>query len=243
MTRRWLGGPARIASSERPPAYPPSSITRPCESATADDFDTACGSEPICVTPSRNGFVGCLLEVVVLGLFLAAPLPQAAASSAVATRAAEALATQADLADDAGSLLVGHPARLDRPVGTARKPAGPREARPADARHAPAADVAARQVFELERRRLEPPRRDEEVGAHEELLWPWRLPDEGDDLLHLRAVADHTARERFVHLGSIPGRRGMAERSDDEQGQRDEGHGARNADPRRPEHVAAESPD
>src|SRR6266700_4743 len=124
-------------------------MSRPWGSATAADLEKARGSEPILVTLSR-GFG--LPEVVVVcgGGVLPLLLPQPATRMARVRSAASAgLGTQGDPADDAASRLVRHPARLDRPLLAVREPAGSAEALAADVRDTPAADVAARQVFEL----------------------------------------------------------------------------------------------
>src|SRR5438270_7204847 len=168
---------------------------------------------------------GGVRRVLVVGA--RAPLPpQPAARNATASTPSAQLRTQANFPNDAGSLLVRLPARLDRPFGAARKPARSLEARPTDTGHASTADVAARQVLELERRRLESLGRDEEVGADEQLLRAPGLPDEGDDLPGLRAVPNHAARQVLVHTRRVPDRRRMAERPEDEQMQSDDGQGS-----------------
>jgi hypothetical protein len=48
-------------------------------------------------------------------------------------------------------------------------------------------------VLELQRGGLKALRRDEQVGTHEQLLRRLRAAHERDDLLHVRAVADHLA--------------------------------------------------
>src|SRR5579862_2034137 len=166
----------------------------PPGSATAAAFEIACGSEPILVTFSpvfpRNRLV-----VVAPG----DALPQPAARSAAPTprTAASALAANPDPPEDAVAGRVRRPARGDRAALAVGHPARSAEARPADAGHLPAADVGARQVLELQRRRLERLRRDEQVGADEQLLRRLRLADEGDDLLQARPVPDHRAGELF----------------------------------------------
>src|SRR5690348_3203685 len=185
-------------------------MSRPCGSATVAAFESASGSEPtratfrcgvdfrMVVTPTR----------VVFGCVDPPALPQPAAKR---TRAASAagvdLRTQMNLAAHTRSVTVRLPACLDRPVLAARQSARPREARAADICYASAADVAARQILELKRRRLDPLRSDEQVGAHEESLGPAGLSDERDDLLQVGSVTDHAAGETLVHVRRVPRRR------------------------------------
>src|SRR5438270_12955495 len=96
------------------------------------------------------------------------------------------LLVEPELADDPGALLVRDPARIDRAVLAVRQPARAREAGPANLRDVTTADVAARQVLELERRRLQRLRRGEQVCADEELLGSLRLANERHDLLQVR---------------------------------------------------------
>src|SRR6476646_205243 len=142
-------------------------MSRPPGSATAADLATAFGSEPILVTfspaPDRSG---CAFPTP----------PPTAATSTTTSRAAAALPIQLDLAHYAGLVPGRLPAGVDRPAGVVGEAARPAEARAADVGHPAAADVTARQVLELERRALEPARRHEQVGSHEQLLGPARLP-------------------------------------------------------------------
>src|SRR5215472_3499117 len=217
-------------------------MSRPPGSATAAAFESACGSEPTRVTRSGASAGGDLGRVAVVPV-REPPLPQPATTSATTNSATVDLATQPDLPDDPGLLLVRDPVGVHRARLAVCKPARPREARPADVRHPPAADVPTRQVLELERRVFERLRRHEQVGAHEQLLRPLRLAHEGHDLLKLGAVADHVPGELLVHVRSVPDGRRVAQRSDDEQRQRDDGHGAGGRDARRAQHVAAEAPE
>src|SRR6476659_10707660 len=187
-------------------------MSRPPGSATAADLATGCGSEPILVTfspvPDRTG---CAFPTP----------PPTAATSTTTSRAAAALPIQLDLAHYAGLVLGRPPAGVDRPVGAVREAARRAEARAADVCHPAAADVTAWQILELERRALEPARRHEQVGSHEQLLRPPRLPDEGDDLLDVGSVPDHLPGELLVHVRSVPCRRRVAQRTDDEERERD----------------------
>src|SRR5438552_2761714 len=94
----------------------------------------------------------------------------------------ERLLAEPDLADDLGALLVRDPARIDRAVLAVRQPARAGEAGPANLRDVTTADVAARQVLALERRRLQRLRRGELLCADEELLGPLGLADEPPEL-------------------------------------------------------------
>src|SRR5579875_3649056 len=139
--RKRPGGPARIAASDAPPALPPRIISRPPGSATAAALAIARGSEPIRITRSRD--VLSVGRTVAPRCGRAAP-PAQPATATTRARAAAALATQADPADDPGSLRVRHPARLHRAPLAVGEAAGAAEALAPDPGHPPAADVAAR---------------------------------------------------------------------------------------------------
>src|SRR5215468_8902257 len=211
-------------------------MSRPWGSATAADLENARGSEPIRVTLSR----GCGLPAVVVVPTLP---PQPATRAARARSPASAgLGTQRDPAEDAGSRLVRRPARLYRSLLAVREPAASAEALAPDVRDTPTADVAARQILELQRGLLEGSRSDEQVGTDQELLRTRGLPDERDDLLRLRPVANHAAGEALVHVRSVPQRGRVAERADDQKRQSDDGHGSGRRNARDPPR-AAEAPD
>src|SRR5581483_12410295 len=88
----------------------------------------------------------------------------------------------------------GDPTGVDDSPLPVRQRADALKARQADPGDAPAANVSAREVLELQRRRVEAARRHEQVGANEQLLRSLRAADERHDLLDVRAVADDLAR-------------------------------------------------